>query len=269
MLWSDAHNHLHDPRLGDPEPVIAAMRASGVTRCVVNATCEDDWPIIESLASRHPAFILPAYGIHPWKAHLALPGWQDRLRVLLERHTRAIVGECGLDCWVESPALEIQRPVFEAQLALARQLDRCAVIHCLKAWQPLLDSFDHEKPPARFLIHSFNGSIETARRLLPLGAFFSFSGYFLHPRKTAVVQTFRQLPPDRILLETDAPDMLPPEEFVTHPVVSGLNHPANLPAIAAAYAERQGIGLADLAAQQERNYERCFSEVSSADGHGL
>ena len=269
MTWSDAHNHLHDLRLGDPEPVIATMRAAGITRCVVNATCEDDWPVIESLADRHSDFILPAYGIHPWKAHLALPGWEDRLRVLLERRPMAIVGECGLDGWVESPALDIQTAVFEAQLALSRQLDRCVVIHCLKAWQPLFEAFDRVKPPARFLLHSFNGSIEIARRLLPLGAFFSFSGHFLHPRKAAIVEMFRRLPPDRVLLETDAPDMLPPEEFVTHPLSNGFNHPANLPAIAAAYAARQGMGLADLAAQQEHNYERCFSEIRFIDGQCL
>jgi TatD DNase family protein len=262
MLWSDAHNHLHDPRLGDPEPVIAAMRLAGITRCVVNATCEDDWPVIEALFGKHPDFILPAFGVHPWKAHLTVSGWEDRLRRLLEKHPSAVVGECGLDRWVDSPTLEIQSPVFEAQLALAGLLDRCPVIHCLKAWQPLFDSFDRVPPPARFLLHSFNGSIETARRLIPLGAYFSFSGYFLQPRKSGVVETFRQLPPERVLLETDAPDMLPPEEFITHSLPGGLNHPANLPAIAAAYAERLKIDLKDLANWQERNFGSCFINPS-------
>jgi TatD DNase family protein len=259
MFRSDAHNHLHDPRLGAPEPVITTMRAAGITRCVVNATCEEDWPVIETLFAQHPDFILPAFGIHPWKAHLAATGWQDRLHCILEKHPSASVGECGLDRWIDHPALPIQSPVFEAQLALARELGRCAVIHCLKAWQPLFDSFDRIQPPARLLLHSFSGSIETARRLIPLGAYFSFSGHFLHPRKAAIIETFRQLPPDRILIETDAPDMLPPDQFITYPLLAGQNHPANLPAIASAFATHLNLDPLDLSTRQEHNFERCFS----------
>jgi len=258
MIWFDAHNHLHDARLGDPAPVIAAMRAAGVARCVVNATREADWPEVEALALAHPEFVIPAFGIHPWQAHTATDGWADRLAAVLERHPRAALGECGLDRWIDSPGLDVQSHVFDAQLRLARELDRPLVVHCLKAWQPLLDAFDREAPPRRFLLHSFNGSIETARRLLPLGAYFSFSGYFLHARKAAVLETFRQLPPDRVLLETDAPDMLPPADQVRHPLPGDANHPANLPAIAAAYAERTGVSLATLAAHNEENFARFF-----------
>jgi len=98
----------------------------------------------------------------------------------------------------------------------------------------------------------------TLHQLLPLGAYFSFSGYFLHARKAAVLETFRQLPPDRVLLETDAPDMLPPADQVRHPLPGDANHPANLPAIAAAYAERTGVSLATLAAHNEENFARFF-----------
>lgn len=259
MTWSDAHNHLQDPRLGDAGPVIDAMRRAGISRCVVNATCEDDWAAIEILMERHPGFIVPAFGIHPWKAHLARPGWDERLRQLLDTHPEAAVGECGLDLWIDTPEIGIQSPVLETQLAIARESGRCAVIHCLKAWQPLFDSFGRQPPPARFLLHSFNGSIETARRLIPMGAFFSFSGHFLHPRKASVRETFKQLPVERVLLETDAPDMTPPAGIASHPLPDGLNHPANLPAIAEAYAMMTGVPPEELAARLERNLIRCFS----------
>ncbi|MGD7653260.1 MAG: TatD family hydrolase [Verrucomicrobiales bacterium] len=236
MPTFDAHNHLHDPRLGDPAPVIAAMRAAGVTGCVTNATCEADWPAVAALAGRHPGFITPAFGIHPWRAHTATPGWQDRLRAILRDHPHATVGECGLDRWITEPTIAIQTPVFLDQLRIARELRRPVTIHCLKAWQPLFDAFESEPPLAGFLLHSFNGSIETARRLIPRGAFFSASGHILHPRKAKLLHTFLQLPPDRVLFETDAPDMLPPADSITHPLPENHNHPANLPAIAAALA---------------------------------
>ena len=113
-------------------------------------------------------------------------------------------------------------------------------------------------PTAPFLMHSYGGSIEFARQLLDLGAYFSFSGYFLQPRKAAVVEVFKELPTDRILVETDAPDMAPPEELVTHPMAEGLNHPANLPAIGAALAKELGMEAEELAELTVRNARRCF-----------
>jgi TatD DNase family protein len=222
---------------------------------VVNATSEADWPAVEALALAHPGCVSPAFGIHPWKAHTASPGWLERLKSMLDKNPRASIGECGLDQWVKSPPLEIQRPVFTAQLRLARELGRPVTIHCLKAWGALFDAFAEEPPPPRFLMHSFGGSIETARRLLPLGAFFSFSGHFLHPRKDVVLEVFRRLPRERILLETDAPDMLPPVEVISHPLPDNSNHPANLAAIGRALAARLGMKAEELARITRDNAE--------------
>ena len=258
LHWTDSHNHLQDPRLGDPGPLVAAMKLAGISRCVVNATCEADWSAVAALAVSQPDFIVPAYGIHPWHAHTASAGWQDRLRSLLGENPFTSIGECGLDHWITDPPMEIQRPVFIDQLRLAHELDRPLTIHCLKAWGVLLDAFAQAPPPTRFLLHSFSGSIEIARRLVPLGAYFSFSGHFLHPRKSAVLDVFRQLPPDRILLETDAPDMLPPAEIITHPLLGNHNHPANLPAIGRGLATALGMPAEALAELTRENARRCF-----------
>ena len=165
--WTDAHNHLQDPRLGDSAPVIAAMRAAGVERCVVNATREQDWAAVENLALAHPDFVIPAFGIHPWQAHTAECGWRERLAGMLEKHPHSSIGECGLDQWVSTPPMEIQRPVFLDQLRLAGEMKRPVTIHCLKAWGALFECFAEVPPPGKFLMHSFGGSIETARRLIP------------------------------------------------------------------------------------------------------
>ncbi len=258
LLWTDAHNHLQDPRLRDSGLILAAMKLAGVCRCIVNATREADWSAVANLAQTEPNFISPAFGIHPWHAHTASPGWQTRLKEQLEKFPHASIGECGLDHWISQPTLEIQRLIFTEHLRLARELNRPVTIHCLKAWSALLECFAETPPPSRFLMHSFGGSIEIARRLIPLGAYFSFSGYFLHPRKSAVIDVFRQLPKDRILLETDAPDMLPPPEFVTHPLSENFNHPANLPAIGAALATALSITPEALAELTRQNAEHCF-----------
>lgn len=254
-MWSDAHNHLADARLRAIPTLRETMRAAGVVRSVVNATREEDWAAVETMAAELPEEIIPAFGIHPWHAHTARLGWEDRLAALLEKHPTATVGEIGVDGWVSAPPPDVQAAVFERQLRLARVMERPCTIHCLQAWGALWKCFDCEPPPTRFLMHSFGGSIEIARRLLPLGAWFSFSGYFLHPRKAKVLEVFRELPRERILLETDAPDMLPPDTIPLQPC-GGANHPANLPAIGAGLAEVLGVSPEELAALTTDNLAR-------------
>ena len=175
-----------------------------------------------------------------------------RLEALLENHPHAGVGECGLDQWVSTSSIDLQMPVFLDQVGIARRFDRPLTVHCLKAWGPLVEAFSRIAPP-RFLMHSFAGSIEIARRLLPLGARFSCSGYFLHDRKAAALDVFRNLPKDRLLLESDAPDMAPPESARSHPLPGTLNHPANLPEIGRRLAGLLAMEVDDFAALTDRN----------------
>lgn len=260
--WFDAHNHLHDPRLGgDFTAIVSAQRAAGIGGCVVNATREDDWPHVADLARQFPDFVHPAFGVHPWHAHTARPGWQDRLHEMLTAFPTASLGECGIDSWVSSPSIEVQIPVFLDHLRIAREFGRFLTIHCLKAWGHLFNCFDKQNPPPCFLMHSYGGSLETARRLLPLGSYFSFSGYFLHEHKRQVLEVFRALPTDRILLETDAPDMLPPDSSLTHLLPEGANHPANLAAIGTALASELGMTPTTLAEFLSANAKKCFRHL--------
>ena len=124
---------------------------------------------------------------------------------------------------------------------LALELDRPCTIHCLRGWGPLLKELHSRDRLPRFLIHSFGGSIETGIKLAALGAYFSFSGYFLHPRKAKAVEVFRELPKDRILIETDAPDMLLPESERIRGDDPQINHPANLIRVEQRLTELIGI----------------------------
>ena len=250
----DAHNHLHDPRFQDQQAdLIATMKDEGITGCVVNGTGEDDWPEVARLAKRFPEFIIPSFGLHPWKVPERSPDWLNSLTRFLEQFPKAGLGECGLDRWMPDPDLDDQHEVFRTQLRLARELDRPATIHCLKAWGPLLDELREAPALPRFLLHSFAGSLEVARECLKHGSWFSFSGYFLHPRKEKVRAVFAQLPADRILVETDAPDMTPPDppfSFDSH------NHPANLRFIATQLADLTGLPPATFSENARRFFSR-------------
>ena len=259
----DAHNHLHDARLVPHRAeIFDALKRLGVTRAVVNGTREDDWPADAALAREH-SFVIPSFGLHPWHVAARSPDWLARLRENLDANPDAAIGEVGLDRWIAGHDPDAQRAVFTAQLALAAERNLPATIHCLRAWGPLWDLIRTEPVPARgFLLHAYGGPGEMVRGFGTRGAYFSFNAYFLHDRKSAQRAVFQQIPIDRLLVETDAPDMRPPEDRKAHPLQDAtggpLNHPANLALAYTALAELRGLSVEDLTAQVAENFARLF-----------
>lgn len=252
----DSHNHLQSARFGKPvAELIAEMKSMGISGCVVNATLENDWEAVRAIARDFPDFARPAYGVHPWFADAVEAGWEERLRKLLRENLHASVGEIGVDGWVNSPGMDVQREVFAKQVVIAVEMDRVMTVHCLKAWDELFRLMDEVHTwPEKFLMHSFGGSIEIAERLLKRGAWFSFSGYFLQTRIRNVLEVFKHLPKDRILLETDAPEMPPPQDLMKFSLNGEWNHPANLGAIAAAFENELGYGTLEQISRNSRSF---------------
>lgn len=260
----DAHLHLQDTRLARHLPeIIATAQSAGVSRCVVNGTGPDDWPLVTALKRQFPDFVIPSYGLHPWKTPTADQQWKTKLLRCLDSSDDACIGECGLDRWMDSPNRAAQEEAFRFQLKLASERNLPISIHVLKAWGWLMDVLTTSDLPERgFLLHSYSGSHETATQLYHLGGYFSFSGYFLDPRKSALQETFRKLPLERILLETDAPDMLPPEKFIHFPLLENLNHPANLPAISGGLSRLLIIDEVTMREKLKANFYTFFSNGS-------
>ncbi|MCU0780335.1 MAG: TatD family hydrolase [Akkermansiaceae bacterium] len=242
--WTDCHNHLH--LLPVNAGIMAEMAAAGIRRCVVNATCEEEWAAVRQLAADFPGRIVPALGVHPWQAARAAAGWEERLEAALAADPAIVVGECGLD-GAANVDRDIQRRVFRTQVRLAREYGRWLTVHLVRAWGDLQEVLRKEPPPPRFLMHGFSGSLETARELARRGAWFSSSGMLLGPRGAKALAVFRQLPRERIVLETDAPMMPPPPAWIAHPLPDNRNHPANLPLIATGLAGALGLEPQQLA----------------------
>lgn len=260
----DAHNHLQDDRFrGRQAELIEAAREMGVVRMVVNGSSCDDWPAVADLARRFPDIVIPSFGVHPWYVHEQTPDWIERLRGFLTEFPSAGVGEIGLDRWKRDLPWEGQLEAFHAQLKLAAELNRPVSIHCLRAWGALMEALESEPLPSRgILLHSYGGAPDLIPRLAARGARFSLPGYFLRPGKEQRLQTFLRVPPDRFLIETDAPDQLPPNELISHPLTDAegvaLNHPANLAAIYRCAAEALRIPLDRLVNQTESNFLALF-----------
>jgi TatD DNase family protein len=278
MKLYDAHNHLQDEWLLPYLDRIAAdLTQAGIAGAVVNGTTPDDWPTVSALASRFP-WVVPSYGVHPWDCGNRPADWQGRLESRLATEPRARVGEIGLDRWILERAkpddprlaglrrapLAEQTEVFVWQLELAATSNLAASIHCLDAWGALLEILQRTKRPARgFLLHAYAGPVEMIQPFADLGAYFSFNGAFLDAQREARRNTFKSVPADRLLVETDAPAMplrstwrfynLPAQ-----PDTTALNHPANIAAVYAGLADYLGLHVDQLAPRVEENFLRLF-----------
>ncbi|MGZ8939728.1 MAG: TatD family hydrolase [Limisphaerales bacterium] len=257
----DAHNHLQDERLASHLPsIILELESIPVRKAVINGTRPEDWAAVDELARKYQ-WVIPSFGLHPWYVNHVCENW----RVALGNHVRAqpaAIGEIGLDRWIKDYDSPKQEEAFIWQLRLAAELKRPVTIHCLKAWGRLLEILQSEKLPSGFLLHSYGGSAEMISRFIDLGGYFSISGYFSHERKKAQREVFKAIPLDRILLETDAPDMALPAEWKRHsfrnPSSAELNHPADISAIYAFASQLYGIDVEELASRIEANFIRLF-----------
>jgi TatD DNase family protein len=262
----DAHNHLQDERLAPHlGAVLDATKRENVVRMVVNGACEGDWPDVLALAQKHSQ-IIASFGYHPWYVKERTADWHEKLLACLDAIPSA-VGEIGLDRWINDRDDALQEEMFRAQLSIAAERDLPASIHCLKAWGKVYDVLRAEsRPRCGFLLHSFGGPVEMIEPLARLGAYFSIPGYFALERKGRQRETFLHVPPERLLIETDAPDQLLPVERVRYPLSDGatgkpLNHPANLRSVYEFTAELLGKSLEELAGQIEENFRRLFGGV--------
>lgn len=270
--FCDAHLHLHDPRL---QEALGGGEAAerGIAAQVCNGTCPDDWEAVAKLQAAFPERVLAAYGVHPWNVEKLGPDWEDRLKDHLAAGAVS-VGEIGLDHWIEPRDEKLQIEVFDRQLVMAAGSSLPPTLHCLRAWGLLLDRLKAGPRLERgFLVHGFGGSREVLHQLLDLGGYVSFSAYAGEPRRKRMREAIRACPPDRLLAETDAPDMLPPENSITYPLTTEtgerLHHPAEIRTAYALLADIRKVDPDELGSHIGANFERLFRSAGGRGDLGL
>lgn len=249
--WIDAHCHLADRRLDDSrDEVLARAREAGVGTWIQGGVGPDDWVRQKALAEALGEALVPAFGVHPW---FALETHDLQLEAALRRLEEwlpsvGLLGETGLDRFrlrklpeaKRADADRRQRHAFQAQLALAYGKKYPLVLHVVRAHEDVLAKLESlGAPPAGGLVHSFSGSAEDARRYLDLGLHLSFGTGALKAGREPLLDLAATVPPDRRLLETDAPDQSATE--LAADGSSTLNEPANLLSVARALAPRIGV----------------------------
>ncbi|MDP2876131.1 MAG: TatD family hydrolase [Holophaga sp.] len=252
-VFFDTHCHLQDVRF-QPDLAVRLLQAreAGITNFVCCGTQESDWDAVLEVAMAHPA-VLPMLGLHPWFAYQARPGWLERLAERLQNPCIGL-GECGLDFAIEEPQRELQESAFRGHLRLACDLNRPVSIHCRHAWERLMAIAREEGlPKAGAVIHAFSGSAEMAREAQTLGFYLAFGCSLTNPNNHRAAKALKVVAEDRLLFETDAPDMPP------YGSTQGtLNDPANLRLAVEAASRVRGIDPEALASVAYRNSCRVF-----------
>jgi TatD DNase family protein len=245
---TDTHAHL-DACAEPAEVLVARARAAGVERIVSVGSGLDSCRETLAIAHREPD-VWAALGVHPHQAGDPDAERLGELRALLADERAVAVGETGLDFYRDYAPRNRQRDLFERQLDLAAELGKTVVVHSRAAAEETAAAL--EPFPGTVVLHCFS-SPELLEPALERGYFVSFAGNVTYPKAEELRESAREVPADRLLVETDSPYLSP------QPRRGRPNEPANVVHTVAALAEARGEDLEELAARLERNAAAAFS----------
>jgi len=249
MNLVDTHCHLSfEPLRNDLDGVLARAREQSVDRVLVPAYDLESFQAIREIAARPE--VLPAFGLHPWRADEPLE--PEQLESALGEGAIA-VGEIGLDFVIDRPSRERQAEVLRLQLDVARAAGLPVMLHCRGAFEELLGILSEYRGELRGVVHAFSRGPELARRFLDAGLHLAFGGTLTRPRAKRPRRSARAVPLERIVLETDAPSIglidVPPEQV----------EPRHVRRVATALAELRETTIEDIARSTTANAERLFA----------
>jgi TatD DNase family protein len=257
----DTHCHLDAPEFdADRGAVIARALAAGVGRIVVPAVEACGFDALRALA-RDQACVRYALGIHPLFVDRARDEDLDVLRGAAESALGdpafVGIGEIGLDHFVPGSDRARQERFLVAQLRIARDLGLPVILHVRRAQDPLLKQLRRVRPSGG-IAHAFNGSAQQAAAFVELGFALGFGGAMTFERALRIRHLASTIPMEACVLETDAPDIAPAW------LRAARNEPAELPAIAAAFAALRGIPTARAIEVTAANSARVLPRLAAA-----
>lgn len=258
MTLTDTHCHLHRPEFDpDRDDVLERAQGAGVTALLDPATDLNSNRRVVVLAERYPA-VYAAIGLHPHHAQELTAEALDQLRELAQHPKVVAVGEIGLDYYRNLSAPHLQREAFGKLLRLSQQTGKPVILHCREAYAELLAILRETlNPPIRGLMHCFAGDLEIARQTLDLGLFISFAGNLTFPKAQPLRDVAREVPLEKVLLETDAP-FLSPQAYR-----GKRNEPAYLMELVKAWGRIQNRDPEEIAQITTANAQNLFGLAAS------
>jgi TatD DNase family protein len=250
----DSHCHIDVEQFDhDRDEVVARAREAGLAEMLVVGGIDEEAGLERALAVAE-RFHLPATaGVHPHLARRADTKVYEQIRGLAREGRVVAIGEIGLDFHYDLSPRDVQREVFRAQIRLAREVGRPVVVHTREADEETAAILEEEgAAEVGGVVHCFTGGRELARRSLALGFHISFSGIVAFPRAEVIQEVAREVPDDRLLVETDAPYLAPP------PHRGKRNEPAFVAAVARCLAEVHALPVEQVAEVTGANARELF-----------
>ncbi|SFC67979.1 TatD family hydrolase [Clostridium uliginosum] len=206
----DSHAHYDDEAFnGDLKEVFDEIRENGVIGILNCAASYNSLKTTNELTKRYD-FILGALGIHPENADEFKEDTLDEIKEYIKLNDKIVaIGEIGLDYyWEENPEKDVQKEVFRKQMQLASDLNLPVIIHDRDAHQDTLEIMK-EFQGVIGVVHCFSGSVEFAKECIKLGYYIGFTGVITFKNAKKLVEVAKEIPLDRMLVETDCPYMAP------------------------------------------------------------
>ncbi|MFA7674014.1 MAG: TatD family hydrolase [Clostridia bacterium] len=231
----ESHAHLLDERFDqDRDEVIKRSLENGIRAVLcVSDTMETSRESLP-LADRYPE-VFASVGVHPHNAGSFTDDSIKELKELAMNEKVLAIGEIGLDYYYDLCEREKQKEVFKKQLQLAKELSLPVIIHDREAHMDTLDLLKSIGLHTEGVLHSYSGSVESARIFLDMGLYFSFTGVITFKNASRILEVLQFIPVDRLLLETDSPCLAPV------PVRGKRNEPGNITYIADKIAQIKHI----------------------------
>ena len=251
MELIDAHGHLNDEKFDDVSAVVDRAKERGVIAHVC-ASCNLSSSKKAVELAKQFDIVYAAVGFHPENVNEFDKNLISEIEKLAKNDKVVAIGEIGLDYYYERETKEEQKEIFANQIDLANKLNLPVVIHSREAMGDTLEILKKHSPKKESLMHCYGGSIESARELMKLGFSFSFGGLLTFKNATNVIEVVKQIPIERILLETDCPYMTPV------PYRGQRNEPSYIVYTADMLAKIKGLTLEEVAKVTTQNARRLF-----------
>ena len=254
-MFIDTHSHLTFPEFSNDLADVIHRAKEAKLEAIINIALGDE-AIKQSLkiSQDYPDYVFMAAGLHPHEAKDWSDAYEKTLRQLAQEKKIIALGEMGLDYFYKHSPIEDQKEVFRLSLRLAQELNLPAIIHSRDAAKDTVQILQEESQGSlKGVLHCFAGDMELAKAALDQGLLFSFTGNITFPKAQKIRDAAKEIPIDRIMVETDCP-FLAPQAFR-----GKRNEPAYVVKVAEQIAEIKSLSVEEVALKTMQNARTLFN----------